>query len=180
MALVVLHGKVKTIMKSPPDLTSRLVNFENQSALRILRRRVVESATGLGRSAIYALMAKGEFPKSVKLTAKAVGWRSVDVEAWIASRNSGAPSGKPLPDCDHRLARQATLRIEGYRVGEGLSVGFSVENNRLSEKWFPRTPTLVELRKIEDRYRKARLQFIEEIARQIGGTVACVEVPHDC
>jgi hypothetical protein len=125
-------------------------------------------------------MAKGEFPKSVKLTAKAVGWRSVDVEAWIASRNSGAPSGKPLFDCDHRIARYATPRTEGYQVGAGLSVAFSVENNRLSEKWFPRIPTSAEFRRVEDRYRKARFQLIEEIARQVAGTVACVEVPHDC
>jgi len=177
---VALHGKVKTIMKSPPDLTSRLVKCGNQSELRILRRPVVESATGLGRSAIYALMAKGEFPKRVKLTAKAVGWRSLDVEAWIASRNSETLSGKPLSDFDDRSARQARPSTDGYRVGSGLSVAFSVENNHLSEKWSPRTPTSVELRRVEDRYRKARFQFIEEIARQIGGTVACMEVPHEC
>lgn len=41
---------------------------------------------GLGRSAIYNMMAKGLFPKPVKLTAKAVGWRKSDIDAWLASR----------------------------------------------------------------------------------------------
>ena len=55
-------------------------------ALVILRRRQVEARTGLSRSAIYDLMARGAFPKPVQLTAKAVGWRSTDVHGWIASR----------------------------------------------------------------------------------------------
>lgn len=55
-------------------------------ALAILRRKQVEDRTGLSRSAIYAAMAKGEFPRPIKLTAKAVGWRDRDIEAWIESR----------------------------------------------------------------------------------------------
>ena len=52
----------------------------------ILRRPAVEARVGLGRSAIYNMMAKGLFPKPVKLTAKAVGWRQSDKDAWLASR----------------------------------------------------------------------------------------------
>lgn len=52
----------------------------------ILRRPAVEATVGLGRSAIYNMMAKGLFPKPVKLTAKAVGWRKSDIDAWLASR----------------------------------------------------------------------------------------------
>ena len=52
----------------------------------ILRRPAVEARVGLGRSAIYAMMAKNLFPKPVKLTAKAVGWRERDVSAWLESR----------------------------------------------------------------------------------------------
>ena len=37
-----------------------------------LRRKAVEDLTGLSRSAIYDLMAKGAFPRPVRLTAKAV------------------------------------------------------------------------------------------------------------
>ena len=56
----------------------------------ILRRPAVEATVGLGRSAIYALMAKDLFPKPVKLTAKAVGWRERDVRAWLESREVAA------------------------------------------------------------------------------------------
>lgn len=57
-----------------------------QNALALLRRKQVEARTGLSCSAIYALMSKGEFPRPVRLTAKAVGWRSTQVDEWIASR----------------------------------------------------------------------------------------------
>ena len=56
------------------------------STCAILRRLPLEARVGLGRSAIYAMMAKNLFPKPVKLTAKAVGWRERDVSAWLESR----------------------------------------------------------------------------------------------
>ncbi len=55
---------------------------------RIERRPDVESRTGLSTSALYAEMAAGRFPRAVRLTAKAVGWRSEEVDAWIASRET--------------------------------------------------------------------------------------------
>jgi prophage regulatory protein len=59
----------------------------------IFRREQVEAHTGLGRSAIYALMARNEFPRPVRLTAKAVGWRRDEIEAWVDSRERvGAPA----------------------------------------------------------------------------------------
>lgn len=57
-----------------------------QTALAILRRKQVEARTGLSRSTIYALMSRNEFPRPVRLTAKAVGWRSAGIDAWLQSR----------------------------------------------------------------------------------------------
>ncbi len=57
---------------------------------RILRRPEVELRTGLSRSAIYALMAKQQFPAAIPLTAKAVGWLESSIEKWIAERASVA------------------------------------------------------------------------------------------
>jgi prophage regulatory protein len=54
--------------------------------MRYLRRPAVEAMTGLSRSTIYDLMAKGEFPKPVKLTAKAVAWPESAIADWLASR----------------------------------------------------------------------------------------------
>jgi len=59
-----------------------------QARPRILRRPEVELRTGLSRSAIYALMAKRQFPAAVPLTAKAVGWLESSIETWIAERAS--------------------------------------------------------------------------------------------
>lgn len=52
----------------------------------VLRRNEVEKATGLPRSTIYEKMAKGEFPKPIKLTAKSVGWLENEIIAWQKAR----------------------------------------------------------------------------------------------
>lgn len=52
----------------------------------IHRRPSVEKITGLKRSAIYDAMAKGAFPRPVKLGPKAVGWRQSDIAKWLAER----------------------------------------------------------------------------------------------
>lgn len=51
-----------------------------------LRRRAVEEITGLSRSTIYDLMAKGQFPRPVKLTGRAVAWPESKIADWLASR----------------------------------------------------------------------------------------------
>ena len=58
----------------------------------ILRLPIVKIRTGLSRSSIYLRMANGEFPTSVSLGGRAVGWLEEDVNNWLeekinASRN---------------------------------------------------------------------------------------------
>ena len=62
----------------------------------IWRRREVEARTGLARSTLYDFIRRGDFPTQVSLGgARAVGWRSGEVEAWIESRLKKAkPAGK--------------------------------------------------------------------------------------
>lgn len=55
---------------------------------RHYRRRDVEIATGLSRSAIYAMMDRGEFPRPVKITGKAVAWPESVITKWLAERPS--------------------------------------------------------------------------------------------
>ncbi|QBX34675.1 AlpA family transcriptional regulator [Paracoccus liaowanqingii] len=57
-------------------------------AQKHLRRRAVEEITGLSRSTIYDLMGKGQFPRPVKLTSKAVGWPESALSDWLNSRTS--------------------------------------------------------------------------------------------
>ncbi|MBK5508764.1 AlpA family phage regulatory protein [Pseudomonas sp. TH15] len=58
-----------------------------QQPRRILRFPAVKAATGLGRTTIYELMKEGRFPKSRRIAgAHAVGWNSLEVEAWITEQ----------------------------------------------------------------------------------------------
>ena len=43
----------------------------------------VVSNTGLSRSAIYARIAEGTFPKQINLGGRAVGWLEADIQNWI-------------------------------------------------------------------------------------------------
>ena len=58
---------------------------------RILRLKDVQTLTGLSRTMIYDLQAKGEFPHSIKLvqSGRAMGWQYSDVINWIDSRVQG-------------------------------------------------------------------------------------------
>lgn len=53
---------------------------------RIMRWPEVKAATGYGRTWIYMLEKKGEFPKSRKIGTRSVGWDSQEVESWIAEK----------------------------------------------------------------------------------------------
>ena len=52
----------------------------------LIARHEVERRVGLTRSSIYDAMRKGEFPLPLKVGAKAVRWKSSDIEAWMDSR----------------------------------------------------------------------------------------------
>lgn len=51
-----------------------------------MRLPEVSRATGLGRSAIYERMDRGEFPLPVAVTSKARAWVEAEVVAWIRDR----------------------------------------------------------------------------------------------
>jgi len=51
-----------------------------------LRLPAVSKATTLSRSAVYREMAKGSFPKPIRLGPNSVAWDSDDIAAWQAER----------------------------------------------------------------------------------------------
>ena len=61
-------------------------NIESPIAVVVLRLRQVIQKTGLAPSSIYTRMQSGEFPKSIRLTARSVGWRFDEVAKWIEDR----------------------------------------------------------------------------------------------
>ncbi|GAB5498519.1 MAG: AlpA family transcriptional regulator [Pseudohongiellaceae bacterium] len=52
----------------------------------ILRLPEVKARTGLSRSTIYLRMANGDFPKSVSLGGRAVGWLESDIDQWLTNK----------------------------------------------------------------------------------------------
>lgn len=56
------------------------------TAIEILRLPAVEQTTGLRKSAIYEMIQRGEFPKQIMLTKRAVGWSKAEVQAWLEAR----------------------------------------------------------------------------------------------
>ena len=73
-----------------PDKASEHLSLPS-SHLRILRLLDVQFVTGKSRSTIYREMHSGEFPCAIKIGARAVGWREVDIAAWIESRVKDIP-----------------------------------------------------------------------------------------
>lgn len=63
--------------------TSKNQQIENR---RLIRRKEVQSKTGLGASSIYAMMKQGKFPKAITLSERRVAWLESDVDQWIVDR----------------------------------------------------------------------------------------------
>ncbi len=53
---------------------------------KILRLPEVLSTVGLSRSSLYTLIAKGDFPRQIRLSPRTSGWLQSDVEGWIERR----------------------------------------------------------------------------------------------
>lgn len=58
---------------------------------RLLRLPEVKQKVGLSRTAIYRLIAEGQFPRQVCIGPRTVAWCQDDLEAWIEQRIQGAP-----------------------------------------------------------------------------------------
>lgn len=52
----------------------------------ILRLPGVIARTGLSRSTIYARISEGQFPPSISLGNRAVGWVETDINEWLDQR----------------------------------------------------------------------------------------------
>jgi prophage regulatory protein len=59
---------------------------DTHKRVTILRRKQVQSRTGLSRSTIYLRIAQGTFPKAISLGARAVGWVDSEIDAWLTNQ----------------------------------------------------------------------------------------------
>ena len=53
---------------------------------RLIRRKEVQTKTGLCASSIYALMNQGKFPHPIHLSIRRVAWIESEVDLWIEER----------------------------------------------------------------------------------------------
>lgn len=60
----------------------------NSLRIALLRRDQVQAQTGLARSTLYKLIGEGTFPPPYRITTRTVGWKSDQVDSWVASRKS--------------------------------------------------------------------------------------------
>ncbi|HYC42360.1 MAG TPA: AlpA family transcriptional regulator [Noviherbaspirillum sp.] len=52
----------------------------------IIRLPQVKERTGLSRTTLYSLIKEGKFARPISIGARAVGWLSSDIDAWIEAR----------------------------------------------------------------------------------------------
>ncbi len=50
---------------------------------KFIRLPEVKNKTGLSRSSIYLRMSNGEFPQSISLGSRAIGWLDTDIDQWL-------------------------------------------------------------------------------------------------
>jgi len=70
--------------RGPPH--DNTILLDASSPFRLERLPDVLARTGLGRSTLYQLVSRGEFPRQLKLTERCVAWISHEVDQWIRDR----------------------------------------------------------------------------------------------
>lgn len=63
---------------------------------KIMRMKGVVELTGLSRSSIYQKIACNQFPKQVRLGARAVGWLHDEVNGWLDHQITVSRLGQEL------------------------------------------------------------------------------------
>ena len=51
----------------------------------LIREKCLTQITGISRGGIRALMASGKFPQPLRLGARLIAWRYVDIKTWVDS-----------------------------------------------------------------------------------------------
>lgn len=71
----------------------------------LLRLPQVVGRVGFGKSTIYALIKRGQFPSPIALGARARAWISTEVDAWIAQRILETRSASKSPTASSEVGR---------------------------------------------------------------------------
>jgi prophage regulatory protein len=79
----------------------------------LLRLPKVIHRTGLGRSTIYRMVARKQFPSPIRISTRAVAWRQTDIADWIEGRTPTSSS----PDIGNRESTTALF----HQLGRALA-----------------------------------------------------------
>jgi prophage regulatory protein len=60
--------------------------MQDQQAASLYTIRTVQAITALGRTKIYDLIRKGDFPAPIKLGARTSRWPAAVIEAWVKAQ----------------------------------------------------------------------------------------------
>ena len=82
-----------------------------------------------------------------------------------------APTDKKTP------VSELDFTSKSHKVGLGYRVQFSIRAGEFVATWTPCAPPGRDARRCAVKYYAARDQFLSELARRTGDTVACVELP---
>jgi prophage regulatory protein len=91
------HETVDTARRnelSQSDAVARHPSTQSDVKVRMLRLKQVLDRTGLGKTTIYGLQKRGQFPQSVPLTSNSVRWIESEVEDWLA-RQAATRASRP-------------------------------------------------------------------------------------
>jgi prophage regulatory protein len=90
-----------TLKHAAGDAASYLIGLDDKPGSALLAASVrdvlirienVCAITGLSVPTLYRLMAKGIFPRPLKITASARAWKLSEITAWVESRERGGQS----------------------------------------------------------------------------------------
>lgn len=88
--------------------------------VRILRRPEVCKLTGFSKTTIDDLERRGEFPSRRRMSSRACGWLSSEIEAWIRDRPLASIVRADLAGDPHRderkLAKKKTKAVKRKRA----------------------------------------------------------------
>jgi prophage regulatory protein len=90
------HETVDTVRRnelSQIDANARHPSTLSDVKVRMLRLKQVLDRTGLGKTTIYGLQKRGQFPHSVPLTSNSVRWIESEVDDWLARHTATRVSG---------------------------------------------------------------------------------------
>ena len=62
----------------------------HRSQTRYVRQPEASYITALPKSTMYLAISRGEFPKPIKISKRAVAWDLAELEAWLAARKQAA------------------------------------------------------------------------------------------